>query len=40
VGVILLSQYAEPSYALALLEHGSHCRGYILKEWAHVERSW
>ena len=35
VGVIVLSQYAEPSYALALLEHGSHRRGYILKERVH-----
>ncbi len=35
VGVIVLSQYAEPSYALALLEHGSRRRGYILKERVH-----
>jgi DNA-binding NarL/FixJ family response regulator len=31
VGVIVLSQYAEPSYALALLD-GSAGRGYLLKE--------
>ena len=35
VGVIVLSQYAEPSYALTLLEHGSQRRGYILKERVH-----
>ena len=23
IGVVMLSQYAEPAYALALLEHGS-----------------
>jgi DNA-binding NarL/FixJ family response regulator len=32
VGVIVLSQFAEPSYALALLESGSDSRGYLLKE--------
>lgn len=32
VGVIVLSQYSEPSYALALLEKGSEGRGYLLKE--------
>jgi DNA-binding NarL/FixJ family response regulator len=32
VGVIVLSQFAEPSYALALLEAGSDSRGYLLKE--------
>jgi DNA-binding NarL/FixJ family response regulator len=31
-GVVVLSQYAEPSYVLALLEHGSDRRGYLLKE--------
>jgi DNA-binding NarL/FixJ family response regulator len=31
-GVIVLSQYADPQYALALLEHGSARRGYLLKE--------
>jgi DNA-binding NarL/FixJ family response regulator len=33
--VIILSQYAEPSYALALLEQGSERRGYLLKERVH-----
>jgi DNA-binding NarL/FixJ family response regulator len=32
VGVIVLSQYAEPEYALALLERGSSRRAYLLKE--------
>jgi DNA-binding NarL/FixJ family response regulator len=32
VGVVLLSQYASPSYALALLEGGSARRAYLLKE--------
>ena len=32
VGVLVLSQYAAPGYALALLEHGSAGRGYLLKE--------
>jgi DNA-binding NarL/FixJ family response regulator len=32
VGVVVLSQYAEPAYALALFEHGSERRGYLLKE--------
>jgi DNA-binding NarL/FixJ family response regulator len=32
VGVVVLSQYANPSYALALLEHGSARRAYLLKE--------
>ena len=35
IGVIVLSQYAEPSYALALLESGSDRRGYMLKERVH-----
>ena len=35
VGVIVLSQYADPGYALTLLEHGSRRRGYILKERVH-----
>jgi DNA-binding NarL/FixJ family response regulator len=35
LGVIILSQYAEPSYALALLEQGSERRGYLLKERVH-----
>jgi DNA-binding NarL/FixJ family response regulator len=32
VGVVLLSQYAEPEYALALLEEGAQSRAYLLKE--------
>jgi DNA-binding NarL/FixJ family response regulator len=32
VGVLVLSQYATPSYALALLEGGSARRAYLLKE--------
>jgi DNA-binding NarL/FixJ family response regulator len=32
VGVVVLSQYANPSYALALLQHGSARRAYLLKE--------
>jgi DNA-binding NarL/FixJ family response regulator len=32
VGVVVLSQYATPSYALALLERGSEGRAYLLKE--------
>jgi len=32
VGVVVLSQFAAPGYALALLEHGSAGRGYLLKE--------
>lgn len=32
VGVVVLSQHAEASYALALLEGGSAGRGYLLKE--------
>jgi DNA-binding NarL/FixJ family response regulator len=32
VGVVVLSQYATPSYALALLEGGSEGRSYLLKE--------
>ena len=31
-GVVVLSQYATPSYALALLESGSAGRSYLLKE--------
>lgn len=31
-GVVVLSQYAEPGYATALLEGGSDRRGYLLKE--------
>jgi DNA-binding NarL/FixJ family response regulator len=32
VGVVVLSQYANPSYVLALLEGGSERRAYLLKE--------
>lgn len=32
LGVLVLSQYAEPAYALRLLEHGTARRGYLLKE--------
>jgi DNA-binding NarL/FixJ family response regulator len=31
-GVVVLSQYAEPAYALTLLEAGSQGRAYLLKE--------
>jgi DNA-binding NarL/FixJ family response regulator len=31
-GVVVLSQYDDPQYALAFLEHGSRARGYLLKE--------
>ena len=32
IGVVVLSQYANPSYALALLDRGSAGRAYLLKE--------
>jgi len=32
VGVVVLSQFAEPAYALALLDGGSEGRAYLLKE--------
>ncbi len=32
LGVVVLSQYAEPEYALALFESGSEGRAYLLKE--------
>jgi len=32
VGVVVLSQYVGPAYAMALLEHGSAGRAYLLKE--------
>jgi DNA-binding NarL/FixJ family response regulator len=35
VGVVVLSQYVEPDYALALLESGSARRAYLLKERVH-----
>ena len=35
LGVVVLSQYANPSYALALLDTGSAGRAYLLKERIH-----
>ncbi|HEV7774323.1 MAG TPA: response regulator transcription factor [Conexibacter sp.] len=35
VGVVVLSQYADPRLGLALLEHGSDGRAYLLKERVH-----
>ena len=35
VGVVVLSNYASPSYALALLDTGSAGRAYVLKERIH-----
>jgi len=35
VGVVVLSQYLEPAYALALFEAGTERRGYLLKERVH-----
>jgi DNA-binding NarL/FixJ family response regulator len=35
MGVVVLSQYTDPRYALALLETGSDRRGYLLKERVH-----
>src|SRR3954470_9126631 len=35
VGVVVLSQYADPIYALALLDRGSDGRAYLLKERVH-----
>jgi DNA-binding NarL/FixJ family response regulator len=35
VGVVVLSQYAEPRYPLALLEGGSGGRAYLLKDSVH-----
>lgn len=32
IGVVVLSQYGEPGYAVALLEAGTARRGYLLKE--------
>jgi DNA-binding NarL/FixJ family response regulator len=32
IGVVVLSHYLEPSYALALFAEGAHGRGYLLKE--------
>ena len=35
VGVVVLSQYAEPGYVVELLDAGSDRRGYLLKERLH-----
>jgi DNA-binding NarL/FixJ family response regulator len=35
IGVVILSQFSDPAYALALLEHGSDGRAYLLKERVH-----
>src|SRR5215213_10115789 len=35
IGVVILSQFADPMYALALLERGSDGRAYLLKERVH-----
>ena len=35
IGVVVLSQYAEPQYVLSLLDAGSDGRGYLLKERVH-----
>jgi DNA-binding NarL/FixJ family response regulator len=38
IGVVVLSQYADPVYVLALLESGSDGRAYLLKERIHDRR--
>jgi DNA-binding NarL/FixJ family response regulator len=35
IGVVILSQFSDPMYALALLEQGSDGRAYLLKERVH-----
>jgi DNA-binding NarL/FixJ family response regulator len=35
IGIVVLSQYDDPAYALALLESGSEKRAYLLKERIH-----
>src|SRR3712207_2601986 len=35
IGVVVLSQYSDPLYALALLERGSDRRAYLLKHRVH-----
>ncbi|HEV3282855.1 MAG TPA: response regulator transcription factor [Solirubrobacteraceae bacterium] len=37
-GVVVLSQYAEPTYALALLDEGAGGRSYLLKQNMHNRR--
>jgi DNA-binding NarL/FixJ family response regulator len=32
IGVVVLSSFTDPAYALALFEHGSRGRGYLLKD--------
>ena len=32
IGVVVLSQYVEPQYAMSLFQHGSERRAYLLKE--------
>ena len=39
LGVLVLSQFAEPEYALALLERGADRRAYLLKERVHDRRN-
>jgi DNA-binding NarL/FixJ family response regulator len=38
IGVVVLSQFADPSYVLELLESGSDGRAYLLKERLHDRR--
>jgi DNA-binding NarL/FixJ family response regulator len=38
IGVVVLSQYADPGYVLALLDAGSDGRAYLLKERVHDRR--
>jgi DNA-binding NarL/FixJ family response regulator len=38
IGVVVLSQYADPGYVLELLESGSDGRAYLLKERLHDRR--
>jgi DNA-binding NarL/FixJ family response regulator len=35
MGVVVLSQYSDPTYVLSLLEGGSDRRGYLLKDRVH-----
>jgi DNA-binding NarL/FixJ family response regulator len=35
IGVVILSQFSDPAYALALLDNGSDGRAYLLKERVH-----
>jgi DNA-binding NarL/FixJ family response regulator len=35
IGVVILSQFSDPTYALALLDRGSDGRAYLLKERVH-----